>query len=738
MITELLYDLIQVCLLALAAVLSAGSLSTQPVHMPVFATLISCIFSVLFLHLKTRGRLLLSGLLLGITVGWMLSSGLDPLSFLSANRLTLCIFPGCILAALFVKGMKQLPHLRILPVTAGILLLAYCLISKRSLSANAFILTLLFLLISAVEWIQIRWNKEGDCARIPHVVHTFPFLILLTAVLYCMPVPEQPFDWKPFRDFFSRMHSAYERFAEEMNLKDSWMEEEGLVGFSDDSRFFSSIHSMRYEVFEVSSPVPFRSIVYLSGKTFDTFDGRHWKKLDASGETDRLYDVLETAGAVLRYDPANLQDYLRSASLRVNCRGISSDHVFLPAKSIPFVQNRKTIQKGGDLLFESSRPGTYTVTFFRMNTAYDSFQELLRQDYRQESGINEEALQLVGNLFPKEDLSGYTTQGLLKYRSAIKEQYGQPPHLSPGLKTTLEELLDGADSDYDRLIRLEQFFRSMNYTSHPGELPEEIDSPAGFMDYLVFDSKQGYCTHFATAFVLLARECGIPARYVQGYRFVTSPEGTTSVLSSCAHAWAEAYLEGIGWITFDPTPGSGSSDGWKTAAQTAEAVSNSSAGPEREDANAESHDIPSASHSIAADHLDPGRRILSPVLLTLCILVFILAVDLLVRWFRYCRKQEREQLQFLFRRCLWMLKRMKLVPGTGETLREFKARASLSVPAETLSFIDMYEEICYSERPATPADTEQIRQACMVLFRLWIRKRFGKQAFRMPKKTPHE
>ena len=81
---------------------------------------------------------------------------------------------------------------------------------------------------------------------------------------------------------------------------------------------------------------------------------------------------------------------------------------------------------------------------------------------------------------------------------------------------------------------------------------------------------------------------------------------------------------------------------------------------------------------------------------------------------------------------------MKLVPGTGETLREFKARASLSVPAETLSFIDLYEEICYSERPVTPADTEQIRQACMVLFQLWIRSLFGKQVFRIPKKTPHE
>jgi transglutaminase-like putative cysteine protease len=62
-----------------------------------------------------------------------------------------------------------------------------------------------------------------------------------------------------------------------------------------------------------------------------------------------------------------------------------------------------------------------------------------------------------------------------------------------------------------------------------------------------FGAKTGVCQDFAHVFVAAARSCGIPARYVSGY-FLRSD----SAEQDAGHAWAEAFVPGIGWIGFDP------------------------------------------------------------------------------------------------------------------------------------------------------------------------------------------
>lgn len=78
------------------------------------------------------------------------------------------------------------------------------------------------------------------------------------------------------------------------------------------------------------------------------------------------------------------------------------------------------------------------------------------------------------------------------------------------------------------------------------------------VDYFLFESKQGYCEHFASALTVLLRTRGIPARYCTGFLPGTyNPfTGFREVYGDEAHAWVEAYIPGYGWMTFDPTPGS--------------------------------------------------------------------------------------------------------------------------------------------------------------------------------------
>ncbi|HVR81379.1 MAG TPA: DUF3488 and transglutaminase-like domain-containing protein [Luteimonas sp.] len=75
------------------------------------------------------------------------------------------------------------------------------------------------------------------------------------------------------------------------------------------------------------------------------------------------------------------------------------------------------------------------------------------------------------------------------------------------------------------------------------------------VDEFLFDTKAGFCEHFSSAFVVLMRAAGIPARVVTGYvgGYRNSIGGYWEVRRSDAHAWAEVWLAGRGWVRFDPT-----------------------------------------------------------------------------------------------------------------------------------------------------------------------------------------
>ena len=87
------------------------------------------------------------------------------------------------------------------------------------------------------------------------------------------------------------------------------------------------------------------------------------------------------------------------------------------------------------------------------------------------------------------------------------------------------------------------------YTLEPGAL--DLTDP---VDTFLFDTRRGFCEHYASAFAVLLRAAGIPARIVTGYQGgELNPRGNFLVVrQSDAHAWVEAIVEGR-WRRFDPT-----------------------------------------------------------------------------------------------------------------------------------------------------------------------------------------
>ncbi|MDY6948811.1 MAG: DUF3488 and transglutaminase-like domain-containing protein, partial [Pseudomonadota bacterium] len=83
--------------------------------------------------------------------------------------------------------------------------------------------------------------------------------------------------------------------------------------------------------------------------------------------------------------------------------------------------------------------------------------------------------------------------------------------------------------------------------------PPALDLNA--VDDFMFNSRRGFCEHFASAFTVMARSVGIPARVVTGYQGgeFNPMGGYFIVRQSDAHAWSEVWLEGRGWQRIDPT-----------------------------------------------------------------------------------------------------------------------------------------------------------------------------------------
>ena len=108
---------------------------------------------------------------------------------------------------------------------------------------------------------------------------------------------------------------------------------------------------------------------------------------------------------------------------------------------------------------------------------------------------------------------------------------------------------DGRNDDQIVRAALDLFNRSFIYTLSPPLLGRDS------VDEFLFVTQKGFCEHYASAFVVLMRAAGIPARVVTGYQggWFNATGNYLLVRNSDAHAWAEIWSEGRGWVRIDPT-----------------------------------------------------------------------------------------------------------------------------------------------------------------------------------------
>lgn len=137
----------------------------------------------------------------------------------------------------------------------------------------------------------------------------------------------------------------------------------------------------------------------------------------------------------------------------------------------------------------------------------------------------------------------------------IAERYLSLPGISDRVADLARRVVAGQPTPFDRARALQDFFHNGDFQYSLSEI-QGHDEQA--LENFLFGNRRGYCEQFAGAYAVMARLVGLPSRIAVGFTpGELAEDGLFHVRDEHAHAWPEVYLEGFGWVAFEPTVGRG-------------------------------------------------------------------------------------------------------------------------------------------------------------------------------------
>lgn len=256
-----------------------------------------------------------------------------------------------------------------------------------------------------------------------------------------------------------------------------------------------------------------------------------------------------------------------------------------------------------------------------------------------------------------------------------------PDNITYRTKQLAWSITKDCKNDYDKVKAIEGYLRSSyKYSLTPGQPPSNRE----FVDYFLFDGKEGYCTYFASSMAVLLRASGIPCRYVEGFLLKDTGSSDRNVTGEDAHAWVEVCFNEFGWINFEATPAYPVVQHVRQQAETGEEAA---AAPEESPRQVEVSGAVRPNRAMELEdegdftgaapqnknalHID---MILWVILGLLVLRVVYLVAARLVFEAKMKSSQGRVYAAKYIKDILWYIKKMNVKLEPGETLREYMAR----------------------------------------------------------------
>lgn len=438
-------------------------------------------------------------------------------------------------------------------------------------------ISIFYILNIQIEFSSILYSKKtGKKEKSEAILYLLPICLLLAAVSIALPSKSEPMQWTGVKNVYNSVKDRFNKIITEWEFfvgKGDGIFSISLSGYSEDGGLDNEDLVSNYKIALIVTGRRGQSPIYLTGSVSDIYTGSSWEKSKEGflpGEQEYQMDYGELIYGLSRLETEILEDYrlAETKAIKIIYNNIKTRTFFYPAKTKWFrfdnrVHNLEMELAGITFPKATGSNMSYNLSYYEMNLQSPEFQEMLRMaddfSYNESRYIDHDRIKKLENDLYVRDrenfiLSRHDFYDLYKERAdAIYNRYTQLPEELPiRVKELVYELTKDEDNNYDKLKAIESYLIGLEYSYTPGKVPKGAD----FVDYFLFDNKKGYCTSFATAMAVLARAIGIPTRYIEGYvvDYGDQSEKGYLVRNSNAHAWAEAYFDGVGWIPFEATP----------------------------------------------------------------------------------------------------------------------------------------------------------------------------------------
>jgi len=305
--------------------------------------------------------------------------------------------------------------------------------------------------------------------------------------------------------------------------------------------------------------------LYLIGTVMDNYTGSSWTRsynFDDLAVNELTLDYIETLlalhyGGVLDLPPEDRGDVFETRDITVTYLNLRTRSLFYPRGVYDLRSDGRLDAdvSGSSLLWR--RPadtGTqYRVQYIDLNYSSDVLIDLLLSGVYTRPGLSVTQLNRLhtGQLM---NIPEDYAEVLYTRRNSIYDVYTVlPPSVPANVYGLAHDITAGHDGSYAKMKAIEQYLLdNYTYTRTP-QVIHEGDITAAFL----FEMREGYCTYFATAAAVLGRAAGIPTRYIQGFTVqaaTTVVSQSYTIADNAAHAWVEAYIDGVGWVPLEPSP----------------------------------------------------------------------------------------------------------------------------------------------------------------------------------------
>ena len=546
----------------------------------------------------------------------------------------------------------------------------------------------------------------------------------LAVALAMMVIPGEGVTWRPMERAAERVRDVFEqyfRFTHEriaFSINEQGYDHAGEVGDAVVSMLGGPAEPHTDPVMAVRTGAE----ALLRGTIRTAYTG--WSWVDAEPKNRYLYlDLTHRRARDAAFAPsALLRDALERQDISVEMLADGTSTLFVPG------------------LLERFEMDLSTAVYY--NTAGEMF--LSREVAAGDSYRLRALLPRHGEALRRAVLEGMDADDR-QYPDILARHVQLPEGVEGGVYTLTASLIQGLDNDYDRAMAIMGYLRSrMRYTLQPPMPPRDRD----FASWFVLDSQEGYCSYYATAMAVMGRAAGLPTRYVEGY---LARPGREVLTGEDAHAWAEVYFKGVGWIPFDATGGAagigdpgqtpgdsdaGNGDGGEGADSEGDYDGPDDAPtptPEPEDGprddpaptpSPEPELPPEADGQVPPDEpeapQDDAPRVSHALRWVLALLILLIALAALAaRWVRdrlkksdpaaLCAGAEsaRDAAMVAYRANLTVLSHLGQIPSGGEAPEAFAERAAAQLKnPEYAEFVRAVTDARYGRRPVKRSDVE--------------------------------